>query len=151
MRNRIKHIQRSRLIPISSSLVWKQPFTIVECRHDFLMALKAYSELFFTASYCTLLYPILFQIEVFFHVIFCWNHTPYDKIKNNKEVLCSLDNLGFTFFHPKMVNKNIHVLPDSKLNFNISPTELIQKNAIYQCESLTTIVVSQKMIPKMIQ
>ena len=54
MRNRIKHIQRSRLIPISSSSVWKQPFTIVECRHDFLMALKAYSELFFTASYCTL-------------------------------------------------------------------------------------------------
>ena len=54
MKNRIKRIQRSRIIPISSSLVWKQPFTIVECRHDFLMALKAYSELFFTASYCTL-------------------------------------------------------------------------------------------------
>lgn len=75
----------------------------------------------------------------------------YDTIKNNKEVLCSLDNLGFNFFHPKMVDKNIHVLLDNRLHFNISPTELIQKNAIYQCESLTTIIASQKMFPKMIQ
>jgi len=99
-----------------------------------------------------LLYTILFQIEVFFvqYFVEIALHN-YDTIKNNKEVLCSLDNLGFNFFHPKMVDKNIHALFDNRLHFNISPTELIQKNAIYQCESLTTIIASQKMTPKMIQ